>query len=607
MRQRRISIALVVFTFLWSLSTASFAQDSGQVTYVVETDLLSNHKVKVTASFPPGAFPGPERLLALPVWTPGSYKVRDYSRFLSTLEVLHQGATVQKTAKNRWLISGVPQEQAVQVSYEVYGHELTVRTNYFTPELGLMVGAATFLAPAPLNSETMAELSYRVDLRQSKVPVSCALPSPQDKVFVASSYDELVDSPILLGDITSHDFVVGGLPHQLVQAGDRRYWDLEKSLKDTAQLVKTIQEFWGTLPYERYLFMNLITDTRGGLEHKNSTVVMTSRFATEKRKDYLGWLSLLSHEFFHTWNVKRLRPASLGPFDYETEVYTRSLWIAEGITSYYDDLLVRRAGLSTRAEYLEALSGQLNSLKLTPGRRQISLSDASFDAWIRLYQPTDDLHNSNISYYNKGAVVAWLLDTEIRKRSAGKKSLDHLMRAAYEQFSEKGFEESEFRALASKVAGVDLEDFFERTLDSKDDLFLEEALQYWHLEWTAKSDEVDPYLGLELEASSRVVVSKVFANSPAAKAGIAPGDEILAIDGVRLPQDSPLSVLKHLKTETSYPVLIARLGVISSKDVKLASPDHQESELSFKESQRTSAARWKSWLGPESPESESKT
>jgi predicted metalloprotease with PDZ domain len=590
-----LQFVLVLFCFVWiCLSTA--AAEQAKVCYKVQTSQLQNHILTVNATFPPSAFQTDQRELALPVWTPGSYKIRDYSRFLSAVRPLDPGVSVRKTAKNRWVVDGLQPDQPVRVAYDVYGHELTVRTNYFTPELSLVIGAATFLAPSPLQSDQMKSLTFTVEFETGQ-PIYSGL-EKQDARFVASDYVELLDCPFLMGDLVSHAFSAGGRPHSLIQAGDDRYWETQKSIDDATALIEVTQKFWGEIPYDRYLIMNLITDTRGGLEHRNSTVVMTKRFATKDRKSYLAWLSLISHEFFHTWNVKRLRPASLRPFNFEEETYTRSLWIAEGVTSYYDDLLVRRAGLSTRAEYLEALSEQLNKLKQTPGRKNITLTDASFDAWIRLYQPTDDLHNSNISYYNKGAVVAWLLDTEIRKRTQGKKSLDDLMRLAYKTFQDEGFQEEEFRKLASKVAGSDLTAFFARTLDSTEDLDFTEALNYWGLTWTSKKDSDELYLGVEVTDGPRVMVEKVFRDSPAAEAGLAPGDEIISYDNVRLPEASPLSLIKHYTEGKEHKVLLSRLGRIHEKVVVLDQNPHRESKLEFKEQDKARTSKWNSWLGP---------
>jgi len=592
-----IHIHIVLLVLFLSLSVS--AQEPATVSYQLDLQNLKNHRITVKAEIPATLFTGEQPVVALPVWTPGSYKVRDYSRFLTEVTSDNPDVQVIKQSKNRWLLKGLKPGQDARLEYTVYGHELTVRTNYFTPDLSLLVGAATFLAPAPLRSEELPQARYRVTLENPQVAVSTALEKVGPQTYQAQDYDQLLDSPMVMGELTVHPFTAGGKPHSLVQAGDSRYWDTEKSLKDTLALVETQQNFWGSIPYERYIFQNLITDARGGLEHRNSTVVMTSRFATKDREDYLGWLSLLSHEFFHTWNVKRLRPAALGPFDYENEVYTRSLWIAEGITSYYDDLLVRRAGLSTRKEYLKALSKQLNRLLSTPGRQSTTLTDASFDAWIRLYQPTDDTHNSNISYYNKGAVVAWLLDTEIRRRTNGRKTLDDLMRLAYDQFQKDGFQENEFRKLASEVAGSDLQSFFRATLDSTESLPIESALEYWNLEWETKKDQPELQLGVELdEQDGRFLVSKVFSGTPAAEAGIAPGDEFIAFDGLRLQKGKALDFVEKMDRGT-YPVVLSRLGKIVETNITPSAPLHQDKELKFGSKTEEAKQRWDTWLGDE--------
>lgn len=580
------------------LSSVASAQDQ-TISYTVTTEKLANHMLRVEAEFPPSAFPDQERVLALPVWTPGSYKVRDYSRFLRQVQLLNDGGSLEKISKNRWKVRGLDPQTTIRVSYQLYGHQLTVRTNYFSPELSLLTGAGTFLAPAPLQSEQMPRVSYRVSFPDEPRTVYTALPSQAKNTFLATDYDELADCPFLWGEVESHAFQAGGLPHTLIQTGDLRYWDLEKSLKDLTRLVEAQQQFWGQTPYQTYHFMNLVTDTRGGLEHRNSTVMMTSRFATESRESYLKWLALASHEYFHTWNVKRLRPKALGPFDYEKEIYTPSLWVAEGITSYYDDLLVRRAGLSTEKEYLKALTSQLNHLWQTPGRQALPLTSASWDAWIRLYQPTEDTVNSSISYYNKGAVVAWLLDSEIRRRTDGKKSLDDVMVAAYDRFSGQGFEEDEFRQLCQQVSGLDMEEFFALTLDSTEELPLQPALDYWGLSWEPKDSKAGekPYLGLNAKSEGgRLVAKEILADGPAAQAGVAPGDELISLDGVRLPSDELSSALKSLKQGQSYPLMVARLGRIKTLSVRLSEPPYLERKLKIERKEPLFESRRQDWL-----------
>ena len=223
--------------------------------------------------------------------------------------------------------------------------------------------------------------------------------------YCAPDYDTLVDSPILIGNPELYEFSVDGVPHVLANAGDATFFDSPRAVKDLEAIVRAHKEFWGSFPYQRYVFINLLTEAGGGLEHARSSVLMTSRWTTRTRKAYLGWLELASHELFHAWNVKRLRPIELGPFDYEREVFTPSLWVVEGITDYYGDVLVLRAGRSSAQEFLDSLSDKIEELQTTPGRAVRSVTQASMDAWIKLYRPDENTPNTAISYYTKGAVV----------------------------------------------------------------------------------------------------------------------------------------------------------------------------------------------------------
>ena len=250
--------------------------------------------------------------------------------------------------------------------------------------------------------------------------------------------------------------------------GETALWDGRRAAADTQKIVEQNLRLWGSLPYEKYVFLNLIVDSGGGLEHKNSVTMMTGRYATRTHKSYLGWLGLVSHEYFHAWNVKRLRPRELGPFDYENEVYTQNLWVAEGFTDYYSGLQVRRAGLATDAEYLgvgaasdiwsDSLSAHIEALQTTPGRLTQPVGMASYDAWIKAYRPDENSVNTAISYYTKGSVIAWLLDAKLRHSTAGRAGLDDLMRLAYQRYSgERGYDTAEFVAAASEIAGADLQ------------------------------------------------------------------------------------------------------------------------------------------------------
>ncbi len=599
---KRITKRFLRAAVLASLLTCGpvWAQEP-EVTYSVDTSQLQNNRLVVTATIPASAFPGDERVIALPVWTPGSYKVRDYSRFLGEVQLLNGGGSIEKISKNRWRVSGLSQDAAVSVRYSVYGHELSVRTNYFDPEFALVIGAATFVAPAPLTSANGRRADFKVQFPDWKGDIATGLDQPSPGEFQASDYDRLVDSPLLLGDLKIEDLQTSPRPSRIVTAGPHTFWSDSTYLQDVRKIVQTIEDFWQSVPYEEYTFMNLITGTRGGLEHINSTVVMGGPYTALDRKTYLDWLGTMSHEHFHVWNVKSLRPTSLSEFDYERENYTSALWIAEGFTSYYDSLLIRRAGVCTDGEYLEHLANELYSLQTTPGRKAITMADASWDAWIRLYQESDDLHNSNVSYYGKGAVVAWLLDTKIRQSTGGKRSLDDVMRLAYKRFTQTGYEPKQMEALASEVAGVDLTSFFRRAVYSTEELPIDEALAYWGLKWDDSEKKSKPYLGATVsERNGRAVITRVDADSPAYKAGLAAGDEVLGIDGNRLPPGEPLGILQHFKLDgRSHKLLISRLSRISEKIIVLATEPTPKRKLVFTEANESLKARRLSWLGPE--------
>ena len=450
------------------------------------------HYVEVEASVPTGGAPAIE--LMQPVWTPGSYRIRDYPRHVEELRAESGGGNalpLEKTRKNRWRVTtwGAPR---VTLSYRVYGREMTVRTNFIEADFALINGAPTFLT---LDDGVARPHEVAIVLPAGWERVLTALdasPHGGPHLYVAPDHETLVDSPIYAGSAAVYPFEVDGVPHLLANEGEGGVWDGPRSAADVARIVEAARRFWGGLPYRRYLFLNLITEAAGGLEHRDSTVLMTSRWKARTREAWLEWLGLVAHEHFHAWNVKRLRPRELGPFDYDAENYTRTLWVAEGVTSYYDDLLVHRAGLSTREEYLRDLSKTLRAVQKTPGRRVQTLEAASYDTWIKYYQPDENTPNTAISYYTKGASVSFLLDARIRAATAGERSLDDVMRLAWERFLESGFTTEEFEALAAEVAGEDLGDFFDRALRSTDELDFAPALQWLGLRFAPQEPGTAP-------------------------------------------------------------------------------------------------------------------
>lgn len=581
-----MSQRLPILMTLSVLAMSAATPDS--VRYNIKFPAPQTHYAEVSADIPTGGQPSLE--LFMPVWTPGSYLVREYARNVESMSAKDgegNSLPVEKSRKNRWRV-GTNRAARVFVAYRIYCREMSVRTNWVDEDFALLNGAATYLTAMELLNhpyEVTLELLPAWKLSQS------GLISGGSNRYVAPDYTTLVDSPIIAGSPASYPFLVSGKPHFLLNQGEGGVWDGQRSARDVETLVREYLRMWGSLPYDKYVFLNLITESGGGLEHKNSFVIMTSRYATRTRLGYLGFLDLVSHEYFHLWNVKRLRPVELGPFDYETEVYTKGLWISEGFTDYYGMLAVKRAGLCTRDEYLgigsptetvgSSLSRQIEELQTTPGRLAQPVEMASYDTWIKFYRPDENSKNTGISYYTKGAVIAWLLDAKIRKSTNGTKTLDHLMRLAYDRYSGgKGFTSAEFRKTASEVAGADLSGWFVETLDTTHELDYNEALDWFGLRFkkpeppknnvAAKST-----LGAVTRTENgRLIVAQVPRDTAAFDAGFSAEDEILAIDGFRVRPEQWAQRMEQYHAGDKISVLVARRDRLVRLDATLrAEPD----------------------------------
>ncbi len=485
------------------------------VEYILHIPAPATHQVRVEAHIPAQATHGGSLELMMAVWTPGSYLVREYARHVESLQAATEDGTALaavKVTKNRWRIA-VPDTEGgtpVVVRYTLYCHELTVRTNFVDPDFALLNGAATYLVPATPDGPAPGPYRVRVELPDgwqrtatSLDPLLDPAGEPAPHAYQAPDFDTLVDAPIYAGNGHLYDLEVDGVPHQVLAHGESGPWEGEKAVSDMAKIVRAERAFWGELPYQKYLFINLIVEGRGGLEHADSSVLMTSRWKMGTREGYLSWLGLVAHELFHAWNVKRLRPAALVSFDYEQENYTRQLWIAEGFTSYYGDLLVHRAGLSTRKEWLESLSKLIKRLQTTPGRKVQTLEGSSFDAWIKLYRPDEDTINSAVSYYTKGAVVAFLLDAAIRRYTDGQRSLDDALRLAWSRYGKDGgakaehpdgerFTEQALSRILAETAGRSLDGLLNQALTSTDELDYDRALEWFGLRFKPPKDHEKP-------------------------------------------------------------------------------------------------------------------
>jgi predicted metalloprotease with PDZ domain len=601
-----IRIALMVALAALSTPLTADAQprmSSEPITYTLRFPAPETHYVEVEASVPAGQ-PAIELMMA--VWTPGSYLVREYERHVEGVAATGpDGAAlaVTKTQKNRWRIDakGAPR---VTVTYKVYGREMSVRTNWIEARFALLNGAPTFLTLAEKGAARPHVVALSLPAAWKTSVTSLAPVEGDAHRYRAASYDELVDSPIIVGNPTVHHFEVGGKPHVLVDEGEAGVFDGKRAAADLAKIVAEAERLWGSLPYERYVFINVLSEASGGLEHKNSTVLMASRWATSTRRAYVSWLTLAAHEHFHAWNVKRLRPIELGPFDYERENPTTSLWLAEGFTAYYEHVLVRRAGLTADNELIDGVGADIRELQTTPGRLAQPVTTASADAWIKYYRPDENSPNTAISYYTKGAVIAFVLDAKIRQATNGARSLDDVMRLAYSRYSgAKGFTEADFKGVVHEVAGRDFGAWWTSVLQTTDELKYDEALDWFGLRFKPADQSFNgpgkTWLGATTKNDGgRLVVTQVRRGTPAHQAGVNVDDEILAIDDFRVRADGLDRRLEQYASGRAVTLLVARRDELLRLPVTLGREPSDTWRLELKpDATPEQQAHRKAWTG----------
>lgn len=475
--------------------------------------------------------------LKMPVWTPGSYLVREYARHVQDFAVLGRDPLGwHKVSKNHWRVT-VAGLTEMTIRYRVFANELTVRTNHLDATHGYLNPAALFFYVVGWEQHP---IRIRINPPSSEWQVATALPALADDplTFVAPDFDTLVDSPFEIGLHQRYTFEAAGKPHEFVVWG-RGNLDAQQMIRDTQRIIDVEADLFGGLPYESYLFiLHLTAQGFGGLEHKNSCSLIYSRFGFQSPEKYQRYLQLVAHEFFHLWNVKRIRPKALEKFDYEAENYTPSLWFSEGTTSYYDVTIPFRAGLYEAKTFLSALSKEISRFLTIPGRHVQPLSESSFDAWIKLYRRDANSDNNQISYYLKGEMVSLLIDLLIRQRHHNGRSLDDVMRLMWQQFGidEIGFTPMELERAIQSVAEMDLTDFFHRCLHTTDELPFNEYLQPFGLRLVPDLPQnCPPFVGLTVQSEGgRERIRFVEMGSPAQQAGLDIGDELLAINGLRV-------------------------------------------------------------------------
>jgi len=474
--------------------------------------------------------------LKMPVWTPGSYLVREFSKNIESLTAEADGKaiTTQKTRKNIWHIASQGLAD-ITIRYKVYAFEISVRTSFIDVSHAFLSSPDIFIYPDGMLQEpaTIHIIPYN-----SWKKVSSSLESVNDDAFTLQSpnYNILFDSPIEVGNQDVFGFDTGGVKYEVVMVGGGTY-DKDRLKKDMAKIVDEEAAIYGENPNKHYTFIvhNYLRGG-GGLEHLSSCVLGAARDAYASEGGYQNFLQLAAHEHFHLWNVKRLRPIALGPFDYDNENYTTNLWIAEGFTAYYQNIIVRRLHLYEPENYLNILAADINSLENQPGAKVQSLAESSYDAWIKAYRPNENSNNTTISYYNKGALVAMLLDMEIIHDTNGAKSLDDVMKYMYTEYyknKKRGYTDDEFKQGLEIIAGKNLDDFYKNYIYGLTPIDYNKYLQYAGYKITDEfAGTNEPAVGFAVtNAGGHIFITSVVRGSSAWIDGLNVNDEITGIDG----------------------------------------------------------------------------
>jgi predicted metalloprotease with PDZ domain len=517
------------------------------ITHRITIEDAHAHLFRVTLSIPQ---PFEQQRLSMAAWIPGSYLVREFARHVCAMTAT-QGKRVvplQQLNKATWLASCAG-KSALVVTYLVYAFDTSVRAAFLNAQRGFFNGTGVFLRVEGREAE-----AQQVDLPALPKGWKAATAMPAVKadsagrgVYQAENFDALVDHPFELGDFWRGHFTAQGVPHEFVVAGALPDFDGERLLADAKRICETEIKFWHGKKkpaHQRYVFMlNAVEDGYGGLEHRDSTALIAARRdlpQTGQAKDapltdgYVTLLGLISHEYFHTWNVKRLKPSEFAPYDYTQENYTELLWFFEGFTSYYDDLLLLRAGLIDEARYLSLLGKAVSGVLATPGRKTQSVAQSSFDAWVKYYRADENTPNATVSYYTKGSLVAMALDLTLRATSAG--SLDAVMRLLWQRSSGGAITEADILSAIEQVAGRSLAAEFQAWVHGTDDLPLAALLKTVGVDFKPQAATIAQRLGLRVSESALTGsrVTHVLRGGAGERAGLSAGDELLALDGWRL-------------------------------------------------------------------------
>jgi predicted metalloprotease with PDZ domain len=570
------------FLFICALSAVLTLQ-AQEISYKLSMPKPQNHYFEVEMFL--SNFKDKQLDIKMPVWAPGSYLVREFAKNVNLVKAYDEGGNelkVSKKSKNTWSIAK-GKAKKVTVKYEVYAFELSVRTSFLDLTHGYVSGTGVFMYV-----DKYLGLKGKLDI----VPfakfnkVTTALPeiisaSAGTKSFQFDNYDQLADCPIEIGNQTIFDFTSNNVKHTVAIYGEGNY-DIPTLKTDMAKIVNAATNVFGENPNKEYVFIiHNVVDGQGGLEHTNSTTLSVNRW-TYQGAEYLGFLSLVAHEYFHLWNVKRIRPIELGPFNYDEENYTSLLWVMEGFTSYYDELLMVRAGYYDKDDYLNKLQNSINYVEGSAGSRVQPVAHASFDAWIKAYRPNENSANTTMTYYTRGQVMAAILDAKIISKYKGEKCLDHFLQTLYTKYYKKmnrGFSEDEFKKELGTFLGEDMTEFFEKYINGTQIPPYNDLLGLIGLNVKDVST-TKPSLGANFRTEGgKIIVKGVRSGSAAEEAGLSVNDEVLGVNGYRAEQKSLEATVNGLMIGEKAELLISRDEILFS--IEVSTSNYMKPQYSF--------------------------
>ncbi len=571
------------------------------VNYSISPLNINSHLFSVSLDFQ--ATPNHEYTLSLPSWLPGSYMIRDFAKNIVEISATDaNNNTIELTKKDKQTWAVTSSTNKITVSYTVFAFDLSVRTAYLDSERGFFNGSSVFLEVSEFeNAKCTLHITPCENTKHWQVATGLTRASNTNKYqfghYTAENYQELIDGPVAIGELSCAEFTVEGVVHHVVFTSEH-YGDLPRLTNDLSKLCQHHINLFGEVPFKEYWFItHLLANGFGGLEHKNSTILQASRFdlpnpnkPDEQTENYKTFLSLCSHEYFHAWNVCRIKPKAFVPYNLQHETYTTQLWAYEGITSYYDDFSLFRTGLVSFDDYLKMLSKTATRVFRGEGELKQSVSESSYYAWTKFYQQGADAVNNIVSYYTKGSLIALWLDLTIREKSAGQYSLDNLMKELWIHFGRTniGTSEHDFINIVNILCNQDITEEFTQLLHEAQRVELAPLLERVGVKFspckfsklngveTTTSTQYIPYIGAQYKAQSGgLKISQVIENSPAAKAGIAVNDVLIAVNNLHTTEDSLQKLANHLPKNTPVKCHFFR-------DDKLI-----ESELSFIDSPTT--------------------